>query len=86
MHTFYPNRLSGGIALATFLPFFFKFSTEFSLFPRIFGHEDQTAADIVYINWLNMVRAGVLGLEFYTPETTSWRQVCNLEAHSEVCD
>ena len=42
---------------------------------RIFGHEGDAAEDIKYINWLNMVRAGVLGLEFYTPETQSWRQV-----------
>jgi len=32
------------------------------------------ADDIIYINWLNMVRAGLLGLEFYSPETSSWRQ------------
>eukprot|EP00058_Branchiostoma_floridae_P003685 XP_002589173.1 hypothetical protein BRAFLDRAFT_124049 [Branchiostoma floridae] len=41
---------------------------------KIFGHEGQEAEDIMYINWLNMVRAGVLALEFYTPQTTSWRQ------------
>ncbi|XP_022594632.1 dipeptidyl peptidase 3 isoform X1 [Seriola dumerili] len=40
----------------------------------IFGHEDQDAEDVVYINWLSMVRAGLLGLEFYTPESKSWRQ------------
>uniref|UniRef100_A0A3Q4GHS9 Dipeptidyl peptidase 3 n=1 Tax=Neolamprologus brichardi TaxID=32507 RepID=A0A3Q4GHS9_NEOBR len=40
----------------------------------IFGHEDQDADDVVYINWLSMVRAGLLGLEFYTPESKSWRQ------------
>ncbi|XP_034746579.1 dipeptidyl peptidase 3 isoform X1 [Etheostoma cragini] len=40
----------------------------------IFGHEGQDAEDVVYINWLSMVRAGLLGLEFYTPESKSWRQ------------
>lgn len=30
---------------------------------------------MVYVNWLNMVRAGLLALEFYTPEASSWRQV-----------
>lgn len=40
----------------------------------IFGHEGQDADDVVYINWLSMVRAGLLGLEFYTPESKSWRQ------------
>lgn len=40
----------------------------------IFGHEGQDAQDVVYINWLSMVRAGLLGLEFYTPESKSWRQ------------
>lgn len=32
------------------------------------------AEDIIYINWLNMARAGLMGLEFYTPETKKWRQ------------
>jgi dipeptidyl-peptidase-3 len=26
------------------------------------------------VNWLLMVRAGLVGLEFYTPETGAWRQ------------
>lgn len=41
---------------------------------RIFGHEDSDADDLIYINWLNMVRAGLLSLEFYSPETRAWRQ------------
>ncbi|KAL4238740.1 bifunctional diacylglycerol diphosphate phosphatase/phosphatidate phosphatase [Mactra antiquata] len=41
---------------------------------RIFGHEEEDGDDIVYINWLNMVRAGLLALEFYSPETGQWRQ------------
>ncbi|XP_038072847.1 dipeptidyl peptidase 3-like [Patiria miniata] len=41
---------------------------------KIFGHEGSAAEDIFYINWLNMVRAGLLALEFYTPETRTWRQ------------
>ena len=43
----------------------------------IFGHAGATADgvhDISYVNWLLMCRAGVCGLEFYTPETSSWRQ------------
>ncbi|XP_063059784.1 dipeptidyl peptidase 3 [Engraulis encrasicolus] len=40
----------------------------------IFGHEGEDAEDVLYINWLNMVRAGVLGLEFYSPETKTWKQ------------
>ncbi|TRY54148.1 hypothetical protein DNTS_034831 [Danionella cerebrum] len=40
----------------------------------IFGHEGKEAEEVVYVNWLNMVRAGLLGLEFYTPESKSWRQ------------
>jgi len=43
-----------------------------------FGHSAGSAdggpVDITYINWLHMARAGFLGLEFYTPETGSWRQ------------
>uniref|UniRef100_A0A8C5MRF0 Dipeptidyl peptidase 3 n=1 Tax=Leptobrachium leishanense TaxID=445787 RepID=A0A8C5MRF0_9ANUR len=41
---------------------------------RIFGHKDQEAQDVLYVNWLNMVRAGLLGLEYFTPETGKWRQ------------
>ena len=45
----------------------------------MFGHAEQPDAaggvhDIVYINWLLMARAGLTGLEFYTPETGGWRQ------------
>uniref|UniRef100_A0A8C8GIY6 Dipeptidyl peptidase 3 n=1 Tax=Oncorhynchus tshawytscha TaxID=74940 RepID=A0A8C8GIY6_ONCTS len=40
----------------------------------IFGHEGEDAEEVVYVNWLNMVRAGLLGLEFYTSESKSWRQ------------
>ena len=43
--------------------------------PRIFGFEGADAEDVIYVNWLNMVRAGLLALEFYTPETSNWRQV-----------
>ncbi len=28
----------------------------------------------MYINWLNMVRAGLLSLEFYSPDTQTWKQ------------
>ncbi|XP_069501035.1 dipeptidyl peptidase 3 [Ambystoma mexicanum] len=41
---------------------------------KIFGLEGVDAEDVIYVNWLNMVRAGLLGLEFYTPETKKWRQ------------
>ncbi|XDV38891.1 hypothetical protein PO909_008215, partial [Leuciscus waleckii] len=40
----------------------------------IFGHEGEDAEEVVYVNWLTMVRAGLLGLEFYTQESKSWRQ------------
>lgn len=49
---------------------------------EVFGHsstsheqkQEGDIHDISYINWLLMVRAGLLGLEFYTPETKEWRQ------------
>ncbi|CAD2222430.1 Peptidase family M49, putative [Angomonas deanei] len=42
---------------------------------NLFGkHSEQEKEDTVYICWLNMVRAGLVGLEFYTPETSQWRQ------------
>jgi len=47
----------------------------------VFGHTDAAAVvaaggihDITYTNWLLMVKAGLGGLEFYTPETKAWRQ------------
>lgn len=50
---------------------------------QIFGFEGTDAEDVVYVNWLNMVRAGLLALEFYTPETANWRQVG--QARSQPC-
>ncbi|XP_055987906.1 dipeptidyl peptidase 3 isoform X3 [Sorex fumeus] len=47
------------------------------LHPRvleIFGFQGSDAEDVIYVNWLNMVRAGLLALEFYTPEASNWRQ------------
>jgi len=41
---------------------------------KIFGHAGDDADDIIYINWLNMVRAGLMSLEFYSPDTGNWRQ------------
>ena len=41
---------------------------------KIFGHEGEGAQNIMYINWLNMARAGFVALEFYRPETQSWGQ------------
>lgn len=45
---------------------------------RIFGHEGDDSDDIIYVNWLNMVRAGVMALEFYSPDTGAWRQVSQI--------
>ncbi|KAM6435039.1 dipeptidyl peptidase 3 isoform 1-T1 [Liasis olivaceus] len=41
---------------------------------RIFELKGEDAENVIYINWLNMVRAGLLALEFYTPESGTWRQ------------
>jgi len=38
------------------------------------------AEDLKYVNWLNMVRAGLVALEFYNPETRKHGQ-----AHMQVC-
>ncbi|XP_052269163.1 dipeptidyl peptidase 3-like isoform X2 [Dreissena polymorpha] len=40
---------------------------------RIFGHEHD-GDDVVYVDWLTLARLGLVSLEFYTPETTTWRQ------------
>jgi len=45
---------------------------------QVFGVEEKVAApaipDVAYVNWLLMARAGLTGLEFYTPATKEWRQ------------
>lgn len=41
---------------------------------KVFGHEGAHADDIMYVNWLNMARAGVLALEFFSLDTGLWRQ------------
>ena len=40
----------------------------------IFGHEGEKAQDILYVNWLNMARAGLMALEFFRPQTGTWGQ------------
>lgn len=41
----------------------------------IFGRSDeQECKETIHVLWLNMVRGGLIGLEFYTPETKKWRQ------------
>ncbi|KAK7198855.1 metallo-peptidase, Clan M-, Family M49 [Novymonas esmeraldas] len=34
----------------------------------------EAQQDVIYICWLNMVRAGLVGLEYYSPEQQKWRQ------------
>jgi dipeptidyl-peptidase-3 len=46
---------------------------------EVFGVEHKegvgsSVSDVTYINWLMMVRAGLTGLEFFTPSTKEWRQ------------
>lgn len=41
---------------------------------KIFGYDGKEGDDIIYVNWLNMVWAGVQGLLYYTPESKTWRQ------------
>jgi dipeptidyl-peptidase-3 len=43
----------------------------------IFGHGEgaaQPGADVMYVNWLNMARAGLLALQYYSPESKKWGQ------------
>jgi dipeptidyl-peptidase-3 len=40
----------------------------------IFGFSGEDADDVLYVNWLSMVRAGLVGLEYFTPESNKWRQ------------
>uniref|UniRef100_A0A1L8DTF9 Dipeptidyl peptidase 3 n=1 Tax=Nyssomyia neivai TaxID=330878 RepID=A0A1L8DTF9_9DIPT len=47
---------------------------------RIFGHEGEVAEDIIYVNWLLLIWAGVgLAMELYNPSTKQW-----LQAHSQA--
>ncbi|OAE31762.1 hypothetical protein AXG93_4874s1270 [Marchantia polymorpha subsp. ruderalis] len=39
-----------------------------------FGHTGQYAEDLMYLNWLIMVRAGFLAIEFYSEDKGHWRQ------------
>jgi len=42
---------------------------------EIFGHgEAAEGGSIVFVNWLQMARAGLLALEFYTPDQQKWGQ------------
>eukprot|EP00002_Diphylleia_rotans_P008898 TRINITY_DN1888_c0_g1_i1.p1 TRINITY_DN1888_c0_g1~~TRINITY_DN1888_c0_g1_i1.p1 ORF type:complete len:683 (+),score=161.34 TRINITY_DN1888_c0_g1_i1:1234-3282(+) len=41
---------------------------------KIFGLSGETDNEISYTNWMIMARAGVIGLEFFTPSTKKWRQ------------
>jgi dipeptidyl-peptidase-3 len=36
--------------------------------------EGSARADLIYVNWLNMARAGLLALQFYNPATQAWGQ------------
>jgi len=41
----------------------------------IFGHTDKKKQDaVMYINWLQMARAGLASLEYYNPEHKKWGQ------------
>ncbi|KAK6728133.1 hypothetical protein RB195_005654 [Necator americanus] len=41
---------------------------------EIFGYKDEMAETVKYVNWLNEIRAGLLALEFYSPEAKKWGQ------------
>lgn len=37
----------------------------------IFGHNDD---DVAYVNWMSELRAGIMGLKYYHPQTDKWGQ------------
>jgi len=42
---------------------------------EIFGHKNPAdATNVVYINWLSMIKSAVVSMELYTPEQKKWRQ------------
>lgn len=42
---------------------------------RIFGLEGAEAEDALYVNWIDVVFAGLEALKMYDPKTGSWLQV-----------
>jgi dipeptidyl-peptidase-3 len=38
---------------------------------NIFGHDND---DVAYVNWMSELRAGIMGLKYYHPETDKWGQ------------
>ena len=47
----------------------------------IFGYQygSDEASNVIYVNWLTMARAGLLGLQFFDPSKKAWGQ-----AHMQV--
>jgi len=41
---------------------------------KIFGHENESLEEVIYVNWLSMARKGVEGLLMYSPDTQKFRQ------------
>ncbi|KAJ1351826.1 hypothetical protein KIN20_007977 [Parelaphostrongylus tenuis] len=41
---------------------------------EIFGFKGELAEKVKYVNWLSEIRAGLLALEFYSPEAKKWGQ------------
>ncbi|XGW21770.1 hypothetical protein V3C99_004603 [Haemonchus contortus] len=41
---------------------------------EIFGYTGEKAELVKYVNWMNEIRAGLLALEFYSPEAQKWGQ------------
>uniref|UniRef100_A0A914E4I0 Dipeptidyl peptidase 3 n=1 Tax=Acrobeloides nanus TaxID=290746 RepID=A0A914E4I0_9BILA len=41
---------------------------------KIFGHEGEVAQTVKYVNWLNEIRAGLVGLEYYLLDSEKWGQ------------
>jgi len=49
----------------------------------LFGEAtDAGRFDVIHVLWLNMCRAGLVGLEFYSPEQKKWRQA---HMHARFC-
>ncbi|KJH51170.1 peptidase family M49 [Dictyocaulus viviparus] len=48
---------------------------------EIFGFKGEVAEKVKYVNWLNEIRAGLLALEFYSPEAKKWGQVCIMQSN-----
>ncbi|KAI1700577.1 peptidase family m49 domain-containing protein [Ditylenchus destructor] len=41
---------------------------------EIFGHKGDDAKNVMYVNWMSEIRAGLVALEYFQPDSKTWGQ------------